>query len=244
MNMSPARQSTAVMQSRVHPRGSLDYFPTPPWAMRAVLHELLVRLGLGLGEKRARDPAAGGGHLLGPLAEVFGAVDHSDVADWGIAPPIRDFTFETVQTLAKDGLERPDWIITNPPFETAATFFERAIAIATEGVALFCRLGWIAGQDRFHSIFRDFPITYFCPFAERVPLIEGAWDPEASSATDYAWFIWIKGAPAQPVFHLPPGMQRRYSRAEDLVLATPGEAARRAKARKEQQTTETAERLL
>lgn len=238
MTTMSALQSTAVMQSRFQPQGSLDYFPTPPWAMRAPLHELLIPLGLDLGSQRVREPAAGGGHLLGPLSEVFNAVDHSDVADWGIDPPIRDFTFETVDTLARDGLERPDWIITNPPFEIAATFFERAIAIATVGVAFFCRIGWIAGQERFHTIFRDFPVTYFCPFSERVALIEGVWDPEASSATDYAWFIWIRGAAPQPVTHLLPGMQRKYSRLSDLALATPGEAARRAKARKNKERRE------
>ena len=234
--MVTALQSTAVKQSRSLSRASLDYFPTAPWAMRTLLHELLIPLGLDLGRKRARDPAAGGGHLRGPLAEVFGAVDHSDVADWGIAPPIRDFLFETVETLAADGIERPDWIITNPPFMAAPLFFQRAMAIATEGVAFFCRLGWIAGQDRHDSIYRPQPVTYFCPFAERVALIEGAWDPEASSATDYAWFVWIKGMAPQPVFHLPPGMERKYSRIEDLALATPGEAARRAKLRKKGET--------
>ncbi|MFC3074671.1 SAM-dependent DNA methyltransferase [Shinella pollutisoli] len=230
---SSARQSSAVMQSRTSPKDALDYFPTPPWAARAPLHELLLPLGLDLGRKRVRDPAAGGGHLLGPLGEVFGAVDYSDVADWGINPPIRDFLFETPATLAADGIERPDWIITNPPFNVASTFFERAITIAAEGVAFFCRLGFLAGQDRYTSIYRPQPVTYLCAFAERVSLIEGAWDPEASSATDYAWFVWIKGMAPQPVFHLPPGMARKYSRIEDLALATPGEAARRAKLRKQ-----------
>ena len=33
--------STAVMQRRIEPHDSLDFFPTPPWATRA-----LVKLGL------------------------------------------------------------------------------------------------------------------------------------------------------------------------------------------------------
>jgi hypothetical protein len=30
------------------------------------------------------------------------------------------------------------------------------------------------------------------PFAERVPMLKGRWDPDASSATAYAWFVWDK----------------------------------------------------
>ncbi|MFN3421631.1 MAG: hypothetical protein ACK40X_07910, partial [Armatimonadota bacterium] len=72
----------------------------------------------------------------------------------------------------------------------------------------------------------------------RVALIEGVWDPEASTATDYAWYVWIKGTfppearPFSTIRHLRPGMQDLYSRLPDLALATPGEAARRLAARK------------
>ncbi|OJF91718.1 hypothetical protein AX761_21955 [Rhizobium sp. 58] len=228
-----------VMEARHLAKGSLEYFPTPPWATRALCHEILFRHFLSsFREKHVREPAAGGGHMTRPLQEFFGTVDVSDVADWGIAPEIRDFCEESPARLIEDGHAIPHWIITNPPYEIAATFLDRALAIATEGVAMFLRLGWIAGQERYRTIFSHRPPTYICPFAERVALIEGAWDPEASSATDYAWFVWIKGAfpaearPFSIVRHLPPGMQNRYSRQDDLDIAMPGEAARRTKVRK------------
>lgn len=232
--MKPER--AAHLETRKHPRGSLDYFPTPPWATRALLHELLIpQCGVDR-TMTVREPCAGGGHMLPALREVFGRVDFSDVADWGIAPEIRDFTFETADSLIVSGHEIPDWIITNPPYEIAPAFFHRAYAIARRGVALLLRLGWIAGQERYLTIFGPSPPTYICPFAERVPMIEGAWDPEASSATDYAWFVWEMPAPevqsGSILKHFRPGMEDRYTRMSDMVLASPGEAKRRAAARK------------
>lgn len=228
-----------VMESRVLGKKSLEYFPTPPWATRALLREVLIRHYLeSFKGKRVREPACGQLHMVRPLQEFFGDVDYSDVADWGSNPEIRDFCEELPARLLEDGHAIPHWIITNPPFELAGLFLERALAIATEGVALFLRLGWLAGQERYHQIFSWRPPTFVCPFAERVALIEGVWDPEASTATDYVWFVWIKdefppeAKPFSRVWHLPPGMEDLYSRMGDMDLATPGEAARRAAARK------------
>lgn len=95
-----------VMNSRHHPSDSLDYFPTPPWATRSMVHEVLIprqNFWFSLSDLTALDPCAGGGHMVAPLREVFDVVEFSDVFDWGINPPIRDFTFETVATLEADG---------------------------------------------------------------------------------------------------------------------------------------------
>lgn len=241
--MADVRGAANVMASRKHPKGSLDFFPTPPWATRAVINEVLLRYGIETSGKRVRDPCAGAGHMVAPLLESFSSVDVSDVQDWGIQPEIRDFTFETREGLIADGHSVPDWIFCNPPFNIAERFLDRALAIATEGVALLIRLGWLAGQDRFHTIFGARPPRFVCPFAERVAMIEGVWDPEASSATDYAWFIWLQDEASDfpgrsEIWHLPPGMEDRYTRNSDMVLASPGEAARRAAARKTGETVQ------
>jgi hypothetical protein len=44
-----ARQSPNFMEQRAHPKGSLDYFPTPPWATRALIHEVLIPAGVTVG---------------------------------------------------------------------------------------------------------------------------------------------------------------------------------------------------
>lgn len=228
-----------VMESRKLGKGSLEYFPTPPWATRALIHELLQRQFYELRTKRVREPCGGGGHMVLPLSESFAHVDVADVADWGINPEIRDFCDETPARLIEDGHQLPDWTIFNPPFEQSMRFFERAWDISIEGVAMFCRLGWLSGQERFRRIFRDRAPSFVCPFSERVALIEGAWDPEASSATDYAWFVWDKKEIEQAEFghetrlrHFRPGMQDLYTRMVDRDLAMPGESARRAALRR------------
>lgn len=226
-----------VMNERHQAADSLDYFPTPPWATRAVLHELLKRLRLSqpLDQCIVRDPCVGGGHMLPPLRDVFKRVDFSDVFDWGINPPIRDFTFDSIAALKADGEDRPDWIFCNPPFNIAQTFFECALKIARYGFAFLVRSSWLSGQERYHVVFSHHPPTFVVHFAERVAMIEGAWDPEASSATDYVWIIWIQGWVPQPPVWLRPGMQDKYTRASDMALASPGEAKRRLKKKKEEE---------
>lgn len=234
-------RASNVMNARHHPSDSLDYFPTPPWATRAVLHEVLIprqNFWFPLGDLIALDPCCGGGHMVAPLVEVFDIVEFSDVHDWGIYPPIRDFTFETVATLEADGLNRPDWIFCNPPFKIAQVFLERALSIARMGCAFFVRVGWLSGQERYDQIYRDNPPTFIVYFAERVSLMEGVWDPECKGATDYVWPIWIDGHAPQPPIWLRPGMEEKYTRASDMLLATPGEAKRRLDAKKKREKEE------
>jgi hypothetical protein len=233
--------STAVMASRRAPSiaNKLNFFPTPPWAVRALLHEVLVRrLILKPRPRTAWEPACGAGHCAIPLREVFDQVYATDVHDWGFGDA-RDLDFSFC---GPDEAPYPiDWVISNPPFVLAEMFVKRGLAIATQGVAMLMRLQWLEGGDRYREFFAPGAAcrpSYVVVFAERVPMIEGAWDPEASSATAYAWFVFLKGAQPElgvapiEVIHLRPGMADLYTRMADAGLASPGESARRAAARK------------
>jgi hypothetical protein len=76
--------SSAVMQQRKEARDSLDDFPTPPWATRALLRHVLRPLGwrAGLQTYTACDPCCNRGHMVRPLHERFGQVHAVDVADY------------------------------------------------------------------------------------------------------------------------------------------------------------------
>jgi hypothetical protein len=238
-------RSANVMNERHQPADSLDYFPTPPWATRALLHEVLLprqNVWFPLSEKTALDPCCGGGHMVAPLQEVFRLVEFSDVHDWGINPPIRDFTFESRNSLEADGRAVPDWLFVNPPFNIAQSFFDTALKIAREGVAFFVRVSWLSGQERYNLIYRDNPPSYVVHFAERVSLMGGVWDPELSSATDYVWLVWVDAVPPQPPIWLRPGMEKTYTKISDMVLATPGEAKRRLAERKAEEKRRQAEK--
>ena len=70
--------STAVMQRRAEPHDSLDFFPTPPWATRALCEHVLP--GVWYSPRMVVwDPACGEGHMVRPLTEYFSEVLASDV---------------------------------------------------------------------------------------------------------------------------------------------------------------------
>lgn len=226
-------QSTAV-KARRKAGESLQLFPTPPWATRAVIEQELLPRGWVRPDMSAWDPCCGKGHMALPLAEYFDRVFATDVFDWGFGDRRDlDFTFASA-----DAAPWPvDWIFANPPFTLAEDFLFKAISIASVGVAMFVRLQWQEGGDRFFSIWDwDGPNRphIVCPFAERVACIEGVWDPEASSATSYMWCVWMLDGstrPFWPLRHIRPGSARRYGKLSDMALASPGEAARRKRER-------------
>ena len=80
-------RSTAVMQQRGLPADSLDFFPTPPWAMRALIGHVLPELAGSV----ICEPACGAGDMARPLAEVACEIYASDIHDYGFGYAARDF---------------------------------------------------------------------------------------------------------------------------------------------------------
>jgi hypothetical protein len=81
----------------------------------------------------------------------------------------------------------------HPPFRLGLEFTLRALALATEGVAMFARTQWIESAERYERLFRDRQPALLAPFVERVPIVKGHWNPKKSTATSYAWFVWRIG---------------------------------------------------
>jgi hypothetical protein len=146
------------------------------------------------------------------VAEFVGLfVTASDIFDYGHGTAPVDF-------LDDSPLVRPAWIITNPPFSTACEFTLRALDLATEGVAMLVRTQWIEGIGRYENLFRDRPPSLYAPFVERVPMVKGRWDPDANTATSYAWFAWgkVSSGPSR-VFWIPPGCRASLTLPEDRL---------------------------
>src|SRR6185437_3036215 len=113
-----------------------------------------------------------------------------------------------------------DWVVTNPPFLKAAEFVERGLEIARRGVAVLCRMAFLESAARYELLHGPKSrLAYVCPFIERVPMQLGSWDPELSSATAYAWFIFDKrqffGGRWQGRA-IPPGTKARLTRPDDV----------------------------
>jgi hypothetical protein len=73
--------SHAVMAQRIEDKNSLDDFPTPPWATRALIEHILSEHKQGLSRLTCLEPACGAGHMAKVLKEYFRQVRASDVHD-------------------------------------------------------------------------------------------------------------------------------------------------------------------
>lgn len=188
---------------------NLELFPTPPWATRAVFEHVLPRIGVR--PNAAWDCCAGLGHMAAVFPEY---VERSHASDVHIYDLDGGGTSEDFGVEKDDFFDRycgwpfivPGWIITNPPFTKAVDMLEKALRMeGVEGVAFLLRLQWLTGEDRYRRIFNATAPAYVAPFVERVPMVLGGYDPAASTATDYAWFVWpaFNCLPTQ-LRHIPP----------------------------------------
>ena len=169
--------STAVRQRRVEAIDSLDDFPTPPWATRAVIERLGISGGTG------RDPCANRGHMVRPMREAFDAVEGFDIHDYGAGFPVRDYL--------SGSLPKPvDWTFQNPPFRLAEAFIDRALATSRVGVAVLVRSAFLEGVGRHERLYSIRPPSVVYQFVERVVMHKGRLAPEGSSATAYSWLVW------------------------------------------------------
>lgn len=175
-----ANTSSAVMQQRSEPHDSLDDFPTPPWATRA-LCEWLVSRALPMVD--CREPAANRGHMVKPLREYFERVEASDIFDYGAGFPQADYLFGTAP-------HPVNWTITNPPFRLAEQFIERGLDTSREGVAVIVRSAFLEGVGRYLRLFGVVPPSHVLQFTERVVMHKGKLTATGSTATAYCWLVW------------------------------------------------------
>ncbi len=175
--------SHAVMAQRKEPLDSLDDFPTPPWATRALCEKILW-MSPNKKQWDCWEPACNRGYMSNVLKEYFETVYSTDVHDYGYGG-IEDF----LQCRPSANVA---WIITNPPFKNGAEFIEQAHRHARRGVAMLVRTSFLEGADRHRRIYTNIPPSTVAQFVERVPMIKGRLDKKASTATSYCWLIWDK----------------------------------------------------
>lgn len=165
----------------------LEFFPTPPWAARAGGE--LIKLLDPLAED-AWDPCCGQGHMVHGLKDYFRAIHRTDIHDygWDGLNTLQDFT------APERGIKtKADWVIANPPFSLAGQFVERGLQRARRGVAILQRSTWLSSAGRYRIFFREDDVCVVeAKFFERPAMVLGRWEPGASTATDYSWFLFIK----------------------------------------------------
>lgn len=209
-------RSPAIMAQRAEPSDSLDDFPTPRWATRALMERLpaISRASAST----CWEPTCGRGYMAATLAEYFGSLRSSDIAAFGYGEQL-DFLSVPPNSLRPE--DRPDWIVTNPPFRLAEEFARRALALARVGTAMLVRTGFIEGAGRYDRLFRNRAPSHVAQFVERVPILRGRVDPSASTATSYCWLIWLTDAPGPTQLLWIPPCRRELEKAGDYDLPIP-----------------------
>jgi len=199
------------MAQRVDAPDSLDDFPTSPWATRALVEHVIA----GGGDNAALsalDPACGRGYMSQALAEYFGEVASSDIHDYGFAR-----TADFLKPLHAAG--SVDWVITNPPFRLAEEFIARARPIARPGVAMLVRTVFLESVGRYERLFAVSPPAVVAQFVERVPMVKGRVDRKTSTATGYAWVVWMQAQSPDPRLSWIPPCRKALERDSDYCAA-------------------------
>lgn len=176
-------RSHAVMAQRSESKDSRDDFPTPPWATRALIEHVLSNYGFNA-DDTCLEPACGAGHMDKVLCEYLNETTASDIYSYGYGS-VADFLH------TPHGVNSFDWVITNPPFNLAEEFVLKSLKIAKKGVAILARTVFIESVGRYERLFNPTPPSVFAQFVERVPMVKGRLDKKASTATGYAWFVWL-----------------------------------------------------
>lgn len=205
--MATQNISTAVMQRRVEPHKSLDDFPTPPWATRALLEHLAQR-GWINDLHEVREPCANRGHMVDPLREFFPVVWASDIHNYGRGFPIFDYVGMEVSP-------EVDWTFANPPFRLAEAFIERMLATSRIGCAVIVRTSFLEGVNRYKGLWAKTPPALTLQFAERVVMHKGKLSAKGSTATSYCWIVWRHGHIGVPEQGWIGPCRKRLERASD-----------------------------
>lgn len=211
--------STAVMQRRVEAHDSLDDFPTPPWATRALFEHVIIPATGPVSKQSCWEPACNRGHMFDPLAEYFGEVWASDIHDYGCEGAFQhDFLFPVMPGVMNWSGFTPDWVVTNPPFRLAQQFIERSGQIARVGFAMIVRSAFLEGVGRYHELFSKNPPSIIAQFSERVVMVKGRLEPKGSTATAYCWLVWIDGETETRFRWIPP-CRKALERPKDYEVA-------------------------
>lgn len=173
--------STAVMQRRVAGTDHLYFYPTPPWATRALCNWIEANSGC-LDHLSAWDPACGEHDMVKPLKEYFFSVAATDIAPHKGGHEVIDFLRPTAA--------RVGWIITNPPFKLAEQFALTALERANRGVALLVRTAFLEGTGRYSRLFSSSPPSDILQFTERVVMHHGKLSQFGSTAMAHCWVVW------------------------------------------------------
>ncbi|MGY0711690.1 SAM-dependent DNA methyltransferase [Azospirillum argentinense] len=173
-----------------------DFYPTPRWATFALIDNEKFKGDIW-------ECACGDGAMTQVLNETGENVVSSDLYDRGFGECGHDFLFTK---------RKCQNIITNPPFNSAEGFVEKALSQAREKFALLLRLAFLEGANRSRTIFHKNPPSRVWVFSERITFYPKGVKATGSGTTAYAWYVWDKNhAGSTELAWFKPGYKAKYS---------------------------------
>ena len=156
-----------------------DVYETPACAVEALLRVESI-------PNVVWEPACGPGAIVRVLRNRGHMVYASDLYDYNCGMPEVDF-------LTTDLRPPCSCILTNPPYQWAEQFVERALKISPL-VIMLMRLAFYESDRRTHILEGRGLARIHC-FRKRLPMMHRKdWEgPKANSGMAFAWFVWRQG---------------------------------------------------
>ena len=167
-----------------------DYYITPVSDIRLFLREFDSAVNLDWTRCKILDPCAGGDNnnpmsypsaLRNEFDVMF--VDTIDIRDDSLAHIKRDY-------LEYDVDDKPDIVITNPPFKYAQNIIQKSLIDVKDSgwVVMLLRLNFFGSKQR-KPFWDKFMPRYVFVHHKRIGFIEGG----GTDSIEYAHFCWQKG---------------------------------------------------
>lgn len=194
--MSTLKGTNLVGMSQTRERVENDFYATPRNATEAILNMVELKGSI-------LEPAAGQGHISVVLKEKY---PYNEIVSTDLVQRNEKFGVPIqggIDFLTHDFNRKFDNIITNPPFNMAQEFIERALQLADDKVIMFAKIQLLEGNKR-KEMFDNAPLKYVYVFSKRVnPLRNGEELNENgkkwSNTMCFAWFVFEKEYEGEPV---------------------------------------------
>jgi hypothetical protein len=177
----------AQVGSHTYAERAADCYETPTCAVEALLR--VEQLPHAIWE-----PACGSGNIARVLEAAGHEVIATDLYDYGYGKPGIDFLngrFVKISTA----------IVTNPPYQHAQKFVEKALTLSPL-VVMLLRLAFLESERR-RDILENAGLARIHVFRNRLPMLHrrGWTGPKASSAIPFCWMVWQRGYQGLPTLN-------------------------------------------
>jgi len=157
------------------PRRELDFYPTPSWATKVLLHYHPLDNDLVL------EPCSGSGDITSVLSNYTANIVTNDICNSRNADHHLDMTVKSSWDQFENGF---DWIITNPPFSEAPKIIPLAFEYGRR-MAMLLRLSYLEPCNNRADWLIENPPCHLIV----LPRISFTGDGKTDSVTA-AWFVW------------------------------------------------------